>query len=70
MPRKKYDTPHRSRVVKTRMTEEEYADFAARLRPTASVSPSLSAEPFRAQAFAPLSRFPRSTTSCLPRLGS
>lgn len=33
MPRKKYDTPHRSRVVKTRMTEEEYADFADRLAP-------------------------------------
>ena len=33
MPRKKYDTPHRSRVVKTRMTEEEYADFAVRLAP-------------------------------------
>ena len=33
MPRKKYDTPHRSRVVKTRMTKEEYADFAARLVP-------------------------------------
>ena len=33
MPRKRYDTPHRSRVVKTRMTEEEYADFAARLVP-------------------------------------
>ena len=33
MPRKRYDTPHRSRVVKTRMTEEEYADFAARLSP-------------------------------------
>ena len=33
MPRKKYDTPHRSRVVKTRMTEGEYADFAARLAP-------------------------------------
>ena len=31
MPRKKYDTPHRSRVVKTRMTEEEYADFTGRL---------------------------------------
>ena len=28
-----YNTPHRSRVVKTRMTEEEYADFAARLAP-------------------------------------
>ena len=33
MPRKRYDTPHRSRVVKTRMTEEEYADFAVRLAP-------------------------------------
>ena len=32
MPRKKYDTPHRSRVVKTRMTEEEYADFTERLK--------------------------------------
>jgi len=30
---KRYNTPHRSRVVKTRMTEEEYADFAARLAP-------------------------------------
>mgnify|MGYP000261313880 FL=1 len=26
--RKRYNTPHRSRVVKTRMTEEEYAEFA------------------------------------------
>ena len=33
MPRKKYDTLHRSRVVKTRMTEDEYTDFAARLAP-------------------------------------
>ncbi len=29
--RKRYNTPHRSRVVKTRMTEEEYADFTERL---------------------------------------
>ena len=28
---KRYNTPHRSRVVKTRMTEEEYAAFAERL---------------------------------------
>ena len=28
---KRYNTPHRSRVVKTRMTEEEYAGFAERL---------------------------------------
>ena len=25
--RKKYNTPHRSRVVKTRLSEDEYADF-------------------------------------------
>ena len=30
---KRYNTPHRSRVIKTRLTEEEYADFAARLSP-------------------------------------
>ena len=28
---KRYNTPHRSRVVKTRMKEEEYAAFAERL---------------------------------------
>ena len=28
---KRYNTPHRSRVVKTRMTEEEYTEFAERL---------------------------------------
>ena len=28
---KRYNTPHRSRVVKTRMTEEEYAEFVERL---------------------------------------
>ena len=31
MRKKKYNTPHRSRVIKTRLTEEEYADFAERL---------------------------------------
>ena len=28
---KRYNTPHRRHVVKTRMTEEEYADFTERL---------------------------------------
>ena len=28
---KRYNTPHRSHVVKTRMTDEEYADFIERL---------------------------------------
>ncbi len=30
---KRYNTPHRSRIIKTRLTDEEYADFAARLAP-------------------------------------
>ena len=30
---KRYNTPHRSRVVKTRLTEEEYTDFTGRLVP-------------------------------------
>ena len=30
---KRYNTPYRSRVVKTRLSEEEYADFTARLAP-------------------------------------
>ena len=29
--RKKYNTPHRSRVIKTRLTEEEYAEFSERV---------------------------------------
>ena len=28
---KKYNTPHRHRVIKTRLTEEEYAEFAERV---------------------------------------
>ena len=28
---KRYNTPHRSHVVKTRLTDEEYADFTGRL---------------------------------------
>ena len=31
MRKKRYNTPHRSHVVKTRMTDEEYADFTERL---------------------------------------
>ena len=30
---KRYNMPHRSRVVKARLTDEEYADFTARLAP-------------------------------------
>ena len=39
---KRYNTPHRSRVVKTRLSEDEYADFTARLAPMVSASPNFS----------------------------
>ena len=42
---KRYNTPHRSRVVKTRLSEEEYADFTARLAPY-----GISQSEFRRQA--------------------
>ena len=28
---KRYNTPHRRRVIKTRLTEEEYAEFSERV---------------------------------------
>ena len=44
--RKRYNTPHRSHVVKTRMTEEEYADFTGTACClTTSAKPSLSGKP-------------------------
>ncbi len=30
---KRYNTPHRSHVIKTRLSDEEYADFTKRLAP-------------------------------------
>ena len=72
MPRKRYDTPHRSRVVKTRMTEEEYADFAARLAPYgisqsefirraiqgASIRPVVTVSPVNDELLAALGKLP------------
>ena len=45
---KRYNTPHRSRVVKTRLSEDEYADFTARLAPY-----GISQSEFLRQALAP-----------------
>ena len=70
MPSKRYDTPHRSRVVKTRMTEEEYADFTARLAPYgisqsefirraiqgASIRPVVTVSPVNDELFAALGK--------------
>ena len=53
--RKKYNTPHRRHVVKTRMTDEEYADFTGRLAAYEIASPSLSGKPYGKRPYAPLS---------------
>ena len=51
--RKKYNTPHRSRVVKTRLSEDEYADFTVGLRPMVSASPNFSGRRYGGRLYAP-----------------
>ena len=69
--RKRYNTPHRSRVVKTRMTEEEYAEFAERLS-----AYNMSQAEFIRQAITGAShtphhnRFPRQRRAACPLSGS
>ena len=61
---KRYNTPHRSRVVKTRLSEEEYADFTARLAPYGiSQSEFLRQAIRRTPPYAPLSMCRRSMTT-------
>ena len=68
---KRYNTPHRSRVVKTRLSEDEYADFTARLAPY-----GISQSEFLRQAIRRADHTPRcpcvsrSMTSCFPLSGS
>ena len=68
--RKRYNTPHRSRVVKTHMTEEEYADFTERLK-----NYDMSQAEFIRQAIArvtirPIVTVSRSMMNCYPLLES
>ena len=67
---KRYNTPHRSRVVKTRLSEDEYADFTARLAPYGISSPNFSGRRYGAPPYAPLSMCRRSMMNCFPLSGS
>ena len=68
---KRYNMPHRSRVVKTRLTDEEYADFTARLAPYGMSQVRIyPASHYTGQPYAPLLPFPRSMMNCLPLSGS
>ena len=68
--RKKYNTPHRSRVVKTRLSEDEYADFTARLAPYGISQSEFLRQAIRRAPYARLSMCRRSMTSCFPLSGS
>ena len=52
---KRYNTPHRSRVVKTRLSEDEYADFTARLAPYGISQSEFSGRRYGAPPYAQLS---------------
>ena len=68
--RKKYNTPHRSRVVKTRLSEDEYADFTARLAPYGISQSEFLRQAIRRATIRRLSMCRRSMTSCFPLSGS
>ena len=67
---KRYNTPHRSRVVKTRLSEEEYADFTARLAPYGISQSEFLRQAIRRTPYAPLSMCRRSMTNCFPLSGN
>ena len=67
---KRYNTPHRSRVVKTRLSEDEYADFTARLAPYGISQSEFSGRRYGGRPYARLSMCRRSMTSCFPLSGS
>ena len=67
---KRYNTPHRSRVVKTRMTEEEYAEFAERLSAYNMSQAEFIRQAITGAAIRPIITVYPSMMSCLPLLGS
>ena len=67
---KRYNTPHRSRVVKTRLSEEEYADFTERLAPYGISQSEFLRQPYGGQPYAPLSMCRLSMMNCWPLSGS
>ncbi len=68
--RKRYNTPHRSRVVKTRLTDEEYADFTERLAPYGISQSEFLRQAIPAHTIRPVSMCRPSMTSCSPLSGS
>ncbi len=63
---KRYNTPHRSRVVKTRLTDEEYANFTERLAPYDISQTKFIRQAITKSTIRPIITFPQSMMSCLP----
>ena len=68
--RKRYNTPHRSHVIKTRLSDEEYADFTKRLAPYGISQSEFCGRQSGGQPYAPLSMYRRSMMNCFPLSGS
>ena len=67
---KRYNTPHRSRVVKTRLSEEEYADFTARLAPYGISQSEFLRQAIRRTAIRPVIHVSAVMMNCSPLSGS
>ena len=67
---KRYNTPHRSHVVKTRMTEEEYVDFTERLKNYDMSQAEFIRQAITRATIRPIVTVPRSMMNCCPLLES
>ena len=67
---KRYNTPHRSRVIKTRLTEEEYAEFSERVTLCKMSQAEFIRQASLSQAYARSLLFPRSMMSYSLPLGN
>lgn len=64
---KRYKTPHRDRIIKTRVTEEEHADFMERLTAYGMSQSEFIRQVITGATVKPIITVsPPSMTSCLP----
>ena len=68
--RKRYNTPINMMLIKTRLSDEEYADFTKRLAPYGMSGLSFCGRQSGGQPYAPLSMCRRSMRNCFPLSGS
>ncbi len=67
---KRYNTPHRHRVIKTRLTEEEYAEFSERVTLCKMSQAEFIRQALIKSSIRRLLPFPRSMMNCFLPLGN